>query len=82
MAKVSDEGTSSPFSARLYLTPLALRDVALEQDKVAISEFDKHFALLIEGLTEVRDAGPNASHLLGRLRDEGCPSGRVPSGGR
>jgi hypothetical protein len=63
MTKISDEGTASPFVPRLNMTPLMLRDVALEQDKAAIAEFDGHFAPLMEGLAEVRDAGKNLIDL-------------------
>jgi hypothetical protein len=53
--KVRDEGTSSPFVARIFLGLLYLRNLALE-DKVARDEFDRLHEVMTSHLFNARDA--------------------------
>lgn len=53
--KVQDEGTSSPFIARIFLGLLYLRNLALE-DKAARDEFDRLHEVMTSHLFNARDA--------------------------
>ncbi|MGO9930443.1 MAG: hypothetical protein ACLPV8_01300 [Steroidobacteraceae bacterium] len=53
--KVRDEGTSSPFVARIFLGLLYLRNLALE-DKAARDEFDRLHDVMTSHLFNARDA--------------------------
>jgi len=48
-----DEGTESPFAARLYMTPPMLRDQAFT-DKTKIARFDELFQFVMNHLVDVR----------------------------
>jgi hypothetical protein len=64
--KHGDEGTTSPFIARLYMGILRLRDLALS-DSTEREQFDKAFQGVIAGVESIRGAaktvlGLHASH--------------------
>lgn len=52
--KYSDEGTSSPFIARLMITPVSLRDAALDEQRR--NEFDQLYDQVLAGLRNAREA--------------------------
>ena len=52
--KISDEGTSSPFTARLFLGMLQLRDKAFG-DSTKREEFDKAYQFVLNTLMDVRE---------------------------
>ncbi|MGA3035939.1 MAG: hypothetical protein ABSE64_00515 [Vulcanimicrobiaceae bacterium] len=53
IAPLLEEGTTSPFAARLYMTPPTLRDVAL-RDKAQVVKFDELFQFVMNHLVDVR----------------------------
>jgi hypothetical protein len=61
--KVADEGTSSPFVARLYLGLLRLRDVIFP-DPDSRQPFDKQYQTIIENLMSIRSASATIHDLL------------------
>ncbi|MBI4306481.1 MAG: hypothetical protein HY678_09215 [Chloroflexi bacterium] len=71
--KVSDEGTSSPFWARLLLGILRLRDTAFP-DASARTAFDDRYDVVVSALLSAR----TAAHEILRIWDDHCR--RVGSG--
>jgi hypothetical protein len=62
LAKMMDEGTSTPFIARLWFTPLTtMRDTVLGQDKAKIEEFDTIYGSLLNDLTTLRRIGKDTT---------------------
>jgi hypothetical protein len=53
VARLLDEGTSSPFVARICMTPLMLRDHALAK-KAEIAQFDELYQFVMNHLVDVR----------------------------
>lgn len=53
--KIADEGASSPFMARLFITPLRLREMAIE-DAAARDRFDKLHDAITSDLVNARSA--------------------------
>jgi hypothetical protein len=53
IVKLLDEGTSTPFVARLYMTPSTIRDAAFTS-KDEIAEYDKLFQFMLNHLVDVR----------------------------
>lgn len=72
-APLLDEGTTSPFAARLYMTPPMLRDHALT-DKAKIARFDELFQFVINHLVDVRKSSRAMLELWRRF------AARVASG--
>jgi len=70
--KVSDEGTSSPFIARIFMGMLVLRDqlylmnIDSDSQNNARDKFDKQFNPMFEAAQATRDAGKN---LIGNFND-------------
>ncbi len=62
VAKMLDEGTSSPFGARILMTPLTLRDLALT-DKSQIAKFDEVYQFIINHLIDLRSAARELTEL-------------------
>jgi len=56
IAHLMDEGTSTPFIARLWLTPLHLRDLVLHEP-ADIEVFDTTYASILNDLTTLRRIG-------------------------
>jgi hypothetical protein len=61
--KMAEEGSSSPFMARLYLGNLRLRD-AVFPDHSKREKFDKPYHLLMETLLNTRSASKEVTQLL------------------
>lgn len=62
IAKMLDKGTSSPFGARILMTPLTLRDLALT-DKNQIAKFDEVYQFIINHLIDLRSAARELTEL-------------------
>lgn len=68
--KVSDEGSSSPFMARIFIGPLELRDFLLssrfsdEELTKARAEFDKKFTPVFDAAQATRDAAREVISLV------------------
>ncbi len=62
IAKLLDEGTTTPFVARLYMTPPALRDLAFT-DKTKTDQFDQVFQFVINHLVDVRKTARGITDL-------------------
>jgi hypothetical protein len=63
VTKMADEGTTSPFMARIFLGILRLRDVAFSDDK-KIEEFDKASEVVIMTLFNVRSTAKEIIETL------------------
>jgi len=63
VTKMADEGTSSPFMARLFLNILDLRKSAL-QSKAELDAFDKPYELVLMSSITVRDLAREIKDLI------------------
>ena len=63
VTKMADEGTSSPFMARLFLNILDFRRSALET-KADIEAFEKPYELVLMSSITVRDLARDIGKLL------------------
>lgn len=61
--KVADEGTSSPYVARLMLGLLIIRDLIYRQDETARLAFDATFEGLTHALSSTREAAKEVTRL-------------------
>jgi hypothetical protein len=61
--KVADEGTSSPYVARLMLGLLIIRDLVYRQDEAARLAFDRTFEGLTQALSSTRKAAKEVTRL-------------------
>lgn len=61
--KVADEGTSSPYVARLILGLLIIRDLVFRQDEAARLAFDGTFEGLTQALSSTREAAKEVTRL-------------------
>ena len=69
VTKMADEGTSSPFMARLFLNILGLRKAALET-KADIDAFEKPYELVLMSGITVRDLAREIGELLADHRSK------------
>lgn len=65
--KVSDEGTTSPFIARLHLGILSLRDAVFTEDKKR-KEFDTFYQVVLDTLTNARTTSGEIIQILNEHR--------------
>ncbi len=63
ISKIADEGTSSPFFARLFLGMLRLRDIVLDDNKRR-EEFDKPYRFVLDTLMIVRETSNEIIQIL------------------
>jgi len=63
ISKIADEGTSTPFFARLFAGMLKLRDNALETQSGKVA-FDKTYDRIIKGLMSTRTTAQNLATLF------------------
>jgi hypothetical protein len=68
--KFADEGSTSPFMARLYLGILRLRDINYA-DPAKRETFDKPYEFVMSSLMNARTHGEGARNPLGRAYPEG-----------
>jgi len=69
VTKMADEGTSSPFMARLFLNILGLRKATLET-KADIDAFEKPYELVLMSSITVRDLAREIGELLADHRSK------------
>ncbi len=74
--KVADEGTASPYIARLMLGLLSLRDIAYDRDEAGRLAFDRLFEAMHQSLSTCRE---NVDDLMGlwRRHADGVASGEL-----
>jgi hypothetical protein len=64
IAHMMNEGTSTPFIARLFMTPITtMRDMVLGNDKEKIGEFDRIYGAVITDLSTLRRIGKETIDL-------------------
>lgn len=68
ISKISDEGTASPFIARLFLGILQLRDAVFDDNKKR-EEFDKVYQFVVETLINARTT---SQEIIQTLTEHSC----------
>jgi len=71
-----DEGSETPFVARLWMTPLEARNMVLGSDQVKVAEFDATYQSILNDLTTLRRLGKETTGLW-KAHEQRVNSGHI-----